>query len=184
MATTAGTLAPIVPCSVGKGGSGQSGTIATIWVNADVFRTGDIVVLASGLGARVNNGHSDAVIVGVAVEPKATATTATSKLTVALALPGALFTGSLIASAGTDLTTSATAATAAASISAAANDTVLNTDAYAPFICVDEGSGSGQIRCIRFSDAQIGGKSMVLGVAFVNPRVDFCFRSSAFQPLV
>jgi len=184
MATTVGTLAPIVPCAIGKGGTATSGVLATFPANADVFRLGDIAVLASGLADRVDNGHSDAVIVGVTVEPKATATTATSYITLALALPGAIFTGSLIASAGTDFTTSATPATAAASMSAAANDTVLNTDTYAPFICIDEGSASGQIRCVRFSNAQLGGRTFSLSVAYVNPRVDFVFRCSAFQPLV
>ena len=184
MALTVGSVAPIVPCPIGKGGTAQSGVLADFWCNADVFRVGDIAVLASGLAARVNNGHSDAVIIGVAAMPKATATTATSKVMLALALPGALFTGSLIGTTATDISMSATAATAAASLSAAANDTVLNTDTYAPFICIDEGSSNGQIRCVRFSDAQMRGVSYVLGATMVNPRVDFVFRSSAYQPLV
>lgn len=181
MALTRGTVQPFAPYS--PGGTSQSGTILSLPVNADAFRKGDVVVIASGLADPVDATQSDGVIVGVALEAKAANASATfqDQVLVAAALPGALFTGHLISSAGTDYTSNA-----AAAITPTVLDTVLNTDTYAAFICIDQGSTGGQIRPIQYDNTQVGGKAFSAfgNTNIINPRVIFCFRSSVFQPLV
>lgn len=188
MALTSGTTTPIVPAPFGGGGNAQTAHVMAISCKAsEAFRVGDIVVLASGVADAVDTAQSDGVILGVALQAKTAGATVSSTDTVqlALALPGAFFQGSLVGGAATDYTPSATPATAAADIVGTTTDTVLGTDAYSAFILINQADTTGgQIRLIRFSPNQMRGQTFALGSqAILNPRVDFVFRCSVFQPI-
>lgn len=188
MALTQGTTAPICPAPFNMGGSAQTAHVMAIPCKAsETYRIGDIVVLASGVADAVDAAQTDGTILGVAIQAKTAGGTVSSTDTVQLALatPGTFFQGSLVGGAATDLTPSATPATAAALALATTTDTVLGTDAYSAFLLIDQTDTSGgQIRMIRISPNQMRGQTFTLGSQVIkNPRMDFVFRCSAFQPL-
>jgi hypothetical protein len=143
------------------------------------------MVLASGLATVDVDAQADGAILGVAVEAVAGDATVDfeDQVLLAAALPGALFYGSMITAAATNYT-----ANAAADITATTHDTILGTDAYAAFLHIDEAdvAGGGQLRLLTFAKEQMRGLNFTAfgNTVIVNPRVLFCFRTSAFQPLI
>lgn len=187
MALTRDTTAPIVPTVVtGAGGVSKTSMIVPFVCKAnEVFLIGDVVVLASGVADAVDAAQTDGTILGVAVQAKTAGAAVSSSDTVniALALPGASFSGSMTGAAGTaDHTPNATAATEAAFCKASV-DTVRSLDAYNGYLVLDGADVTGgQCQVFRFSDQQMRGQKFVLGQTTpLNPRVDFVFRCSFFQ---
>lgn len=182
MALTKGTTTYLQP--YGQSGVGKSGTILSFPAkSSDAIRKGDIVVLASGVADPVDAAQADGAILGVALNAKASGTyDYTDQVLVACALPGALFEGSLTGGAATDYT-----ANAAAAMTATTHDTILGTDSYTGYLLIDQtDTAGGQLRLLLYSPTQMGGKTFTVfgNTNVVNPRVIFCFRTSAFQPLV
>lgn len=182
MALTKGTTTFITPYA--QAGVGKSGTILSIpYTSSSAIRKGDVLVLTSGLAVSSDAAQTDGTILGIALEARASAASMdyTNQVPVALALPGALFEGSLCGGAATDYTSNA-----AAAIVATTQDTVLGTDSYTGYILLNQADTTGgQCRLIQYSPNQMGGKNFTAfgNTTIVNPRVIFCFRSSAFQPL-
>lgn len=187
MAFTVGTVIPIAPASLSTGGMRQSACIMGFPVlAAQAYRIGDIVSLVGGLADAIDAAQGDGTILGVtmAAKPAIAAPLFSDQILLACALPGAMFAGSLGTGAATDFV-----ANTAASIGTGAvigYDTILGTDAYSLFLHIDQADVTGgQCRPIRYSDAQLRGQTFVFAsTTIINPRVDFCFRSSVFQPTV
>lgn len=185
MALTVDTTAPIVPMASATSG-GMTCTLAEIVCKAsEVYRVGDIVVMASGLADRVDAAHADDVILGVCVQAKTAGSAVSSDDTIklALAFPGQIFTGSMVGGAATNHTPNATAATEAAFL-IGTRETVLGTDSYSAFVMLNSAVATGQCAVFRYSQSQMRGQTFKLGQTTpVNPRVDFTFRNSFFHQL-
>lgn len=186
MALTRGTTAPIAPASGTGGGTRMSPCIMEFPCKAsEAYRVGDIVVLASGAADAVDAGQADGAILGVALQAKTAPATAvfSNRIQIACAIPGAMFTGSFITGAATDFT--ANTAASIGTTGAVAYDTVLGTDAYTGYLMIDSADTTGgQCRVIRYSLAQFNGATFAYAsTTIINPRVDFCFRSSVFLAL-
>lgn len=182
MATTKGTVGPIVPYGHGVSGSG-SPILSLPVASTQTVRVGDILTLAAGVCTRTDLNHSDGTIVGVAIQPKASVASADygDQVLLSPALPGAMFIGSMVTTAATDYT----ANTAAIIAPGTAMNTVLCTDAYAPYIVVNATPATGQIRMLGYAAEQMGGKNFGIfgSTTVINPRVLFAFRCSVFQPI-
>ena len=182
MALTVGSTAPIAPYSMGNG-NGMSPNILSIpYTSSSAIRKGDILILTSGLAISDDDAQADGVILGVAMEAKASAASMVFKdqVLVAAALPGQVFAGSFAGGAATDYT-----ANAANAITATTHDTVLGTDSYTGYILVNQADTTGgQCRVFQYANEQMQGKIFSFaGTNIVNPRVMFTFRTSAFQPI-
>jgi len=203
MALTKGTTWPIAPTALSSGGNRQGPCLMTFPVLAsETYKPGGIVVLASGLADSVDAGQSDGVVLGVCM-PKGLAFQTTDalhtqqspgatvdfpdKVLVALALPGAFFAGNVTIGAATNYT-----ANTATIIGTAQMDSILGTDAWTGYLLINSSiTNAGQIRLIRYNEQQVN-KTTGSPISFpsfgntdiVNPRVDFVFRCSAFQPIV
>jgi hypothetical protein len=185
MALTRDTTQPIVPSALGMGGMVQSAHVMDFVCKAsEVYRIGDIVVLASGLADAVDAAQADGAILGVALQAKTAGSSVSSNdvVKLACAFPGACFTGSMTAGAATDHTPSATAATEQAFCKSSV-DTVLGTDSYTGYLLLDGTDVvGGQCQVFRFSKSQLRGQTFTLGSTLpLNPRVDFVFRCSYWQ---
>lgn len=181
MALTQGTTAPIIPYG-GRGGTSQAATVLSVpYTSSNAIKKGDILVLTSGLAISGNNNQSDATVLGVAMEAKASTAGLVFKdqVLIAAALPGALFSGSFVGGAATDYT-----ANTVTHINGR-HDSVLGTDAYSAFILVDQSTtATGQLNVFQFANEQLNGNTFTFsGTTIKNPRVIFSFRSSIFQPL-
>lgn len=187
MALTVATTSPIAPASFGGGGGKQTACIMEFACKAsEAFAVGDIAVLASGVADNVASDQADGAILGVCLQAKTAGGTVlfTDRIQIAAALPGAMFSGNFVGAAGTaDYT--ANAATGIGTTGAVAYDTVAGSVAPETWLLIDSAdTTAGNCRVLRYSDNQRNGKTFIFGgTVIVNPRVDFCFASSAFQPL-
>lgn len=184
MALTRGTTAPLAPASGSSGGTRQSACIMEFPCKAsEAYRVGDVVVLATGAADAVDTAQTDGAILGVALQAKTAPATAvfSNRIQLACALPGAMFSGSFTAGAATDFT--ANTAASIGTTGAVAYITVLGTDTYSAFLLIDSATTTnGQCRVLRYSLGQFNGATFAYAsTTIINPRVDFCFRSSAFQ---
>lgn len=196
MALTVGTVAPFAPSSGVGGGTRSSGQIMSFpYTSSSAIRVGDVVVLTSGLAVTGGDagGITDGTILGIALEAKASAAGMLYKdqVLVSLATPGATFTGNLVGGAATDQTT-VTAAIIVSNTGAntAQYDTIVGSDSYALFQLINVADTTGGIcRTLRYTPTQknitTGGITPMVfsSASIVNPRVEFAFRGTIFQPV-
>lgn len=181
------TLAPIVPYTR-KGGTGQGtspliapfGTAATPSAPITV-RVGDILVNSSGKAVVDNTVPTATTIMGVAVETKVfTSNTVDDYITYAPAFPGALFLGSMIGAADTDLTPTDHSLLFAGTTSAYDINTF--TGGTFPVILSGATTADNAI-VVGFAREQIRGLNFKLS-STVNPRVLFTFQTSIWHALM
>lgn len=180
MATTAGTTAGFAPYS-SRGSGGQSGhSIVDMPVTSgQTVAEGDVVVMATGKVTPDN--AAAALIVGVATQTMAAASTGldSDKVPVALALPGSLFIGTLT---GADEDTDESAPTYGdITQGAAGKDIEEHADGHP--VIVNDSTTDDVIYLVAFANEQFKGVNYSNTVT-VNPRVIFQFNAgeTIFEP--
>ena len=179
MATTAGTTGGFKPYS-SHGSGGQSGhSIVDMPITSgQTVAEGDVLIMATGK-VTVDNAAA-ALIVGVAVEAAAVSTGLdTDKVAVALALPGALFIGTLT---GADEDTNEAAPTYGDITQGAAGKDIEEHANGHPVI-INDSTTDDVIYLVAFANEQFKGANYV-NTTTVNPRVIFQFNpgETIFEP--
>lgn len=180
MATLAGTTAGFKPYS-SHGSGGQSGhSIVDMPVaSGQTIAEGDVVTMSGGVVSTEND--AAVLIVGVATQTMTVASTGldSDKVPVALALPGALFSGTFATAAATDITDPAFADITQA---AAGKDIAEHADGH-PIII--DATTNDVCYLIAFANEQFKGVDFVSGSGgTTNPRVIFQFNTgeTIFEP--
>ncbi len=175
MAITVGTTDRIRPYSA-FGGKAPGVQVPMLMANSEVITIGDIIAYSTGKVVDTNTAIGD-IVVGIAMENKTAAASAgvTDLINVALALPGAVFMGSMVGGAATDKT----GFTMGTDNGAATNfDTVeLTVEGYPAINAADSTGGA----CLVIGPAiqQFRGLALNLSTT-VNPRVYFTFMNTFF----
>jgi hypothetical protein len=180
MAITSGSVLPM------RGAGGIGGTAAAItenMISAAAIVVGDVVVASSGLVTPDLSNPAGDTIIGIAQHAVGAAA---ADITIALALPGQLFEGNMVADA--DVGTDETAALAAILV-----EEGLDQDSVSGYMCVDQAGSADCVYVTGFAK-QTGPSQQHLGRyvvptetyaagSTVNPRVQFVFMASVFHQL-
>jgi len=186
MALTAGTVAPLAPRQIGRGLAVGADIMALPVGNAQTVKAGDIIVQSSGKMAVDNTVPGATNIIGIAVNGKASIASAgdSDLIEIALALPGAIFVGSLV---GTDKDTDLTAPgyTTAHLYAGDASAFDLDVPTGGTFAVIISGATAADNAVVcGYAREQLRGANFVSGSGgTVNPRVYFFFQTSLWHNL-
>lgn len=137
---------------------------------ATAYNVGDVIAIAAGRATLA--AAASTTIIGVALNKVAAIAAPTNQdvLLIAPALPGALFLGTFVGGAATDVT-----ATDAMVGATTLYDIVVETDTGGSIYCVNQGDPTGAMcRVLAYPLAQTRGRIFATGVT-VNPQVVFSF---------